>query len=1162
MKCIFLSLIFLLPASLRAQQVISHPTARNTYAVVVGISKYAAKGIPKLKYANKDAQVFARFLQTTAGGKVPAENIRLFIDSNATMAAVYDAMSWLRETCSKDDLVYFYFAGHGDMESETIYKLGFLLTYNTPRTNYINNAIRIEDLNNFANTISVENKANVVLITDACHSGQLAGKDFRGNFLVGEQLRTIRAKEIRITSCAKDELAMEDERWGGGRGVFSFYLINGLAGLADQQTDGVVTLSEIRNYLDASFTADPLLKEVKHKQTPVLQGADQFPLAVVNTATKDSLLPPMVATMAMPAVSVASNRDPQDLMEDIFKSLETTYIEGSMQFAKLSQLSPQQIPLATTEILKDLFYRDSLTGLAREAKMKVAGLQQLEQAMLQNESLQKAFNRRLVILIHDRAQEVINLALAGDAAELERRRYYNAESSGYDVYPSMFSLALKLTDPEDYMYRVLQVNYYYFSGLAAQIKIPTVANAKPLLAEAMKMTMKALELEKNAAYIYNQLGALHLYSNDYSTAEKHFLKAIEISPQWAIPWSNLVGLYTATNQYKKASEAFETAKSLQPDLQNSYANAGALYEMQGDLLYAEELQRKSIQLNSRHFFPFERLGFIYMNTTSYALADSFFYEADLRKKGYHFLDAPTRMVLPVTQFDLVKKEPCYLDTLQVKPNDLLGNFAWGLQAFEKGNVKTAEEKFKRVIAIDKSNPLAFHYLGQLLFKQNRWQEAAIILNYATQYFLDTVAFAIYFDSVQKRMPPSLDKECISLVFKQASYPRSYDHYFLAKLYENWNHFTEAEAHYRILIGQDPAFIGPYHQLWTMLENIGRYQDAEKVIEMFIPANSRMAKNELNNFYKRTLRRLPEEGSWHYKAGQFLYHVVAEDPGVYFRDFKTIFPDDTEPSLLNSRLARPSGVMVKLPGLDSTIELAPVISTPLSDGIEYLLTADTLLAKDDYVLADINDKMADLYVWQGLPEKAFAHYQKSVDLQPGNSGTRLKLIDCYATTWQYRNALVQLDSLVSKKEINFEKQLLFAKYYIHAGRFKEATPLLAGAKAIHPYKVPEIADLDARLHLLSKEYGSAIKLYRNLLADDVAAASTMYNLARLYAKTGKNTDAWKWLKRSLDNGFTYSFVLKSDPFWDKFRQQRQWKQLMQDTNFKTYPPPTDSMLEVE
>jgi len=70
------------------------------------------------------------------------------------MAAVYNALNWLTEICKKDDLVYFYFAGHGDKESQAIYNLGFLLTYNTLRPNYKNNALRIEDLNECANTLS------------------------------------------------------------------------------------------------------------------------------------------------------------------------------------------------------------------------------------------------------------------------------------------------------------------------------------------------------------------------------------------------------------------------------------------------------------------------------------------------------------------------------------------------------------------------------------------------------------------------------------------------------------------------------------------------------------------------------------------------------------------------------------------------------------------------------------------------------------------------------------------------------------------------------------------------------------------------------------------------------------------------------------------------
>ncbi|MBC7867251.1 MAG: hypothetical protein H7X88_06940 [Gloeobacteraceae cyanobacterium ES-bin-316] len=593
-------------------------------------------------------------------------------------------------------------------------------------------------------------------------------------------------------------------------------------------------------------------------------------------------------------------------------------------------------------------------------------------------------------------------------------------------------------------------------------------------------------------------------------------------------------------------------------MQNSYANAGALYEKQQNLLYAEELQRKSIQLNSRHFYPFERLGYIYMNTTDYALADSFFYEADLRKQGYHFLESPATMILPVTQFPVVEKLPCYLDTLSISPNDVLGNLAWAIQAFDNSNWETAELKFKRVIALDPSNPLAFHYLGKLLFQQKRWQEGDIILNYAVQYYLDSTGFGNYYETQERKMPAAAHNDCIARMVKEAQYPRSYDHYFLAKLYENWNHFTEAEVHYRMLIGLEPAVITAYHQLWTMLEKIERYNDAEKVIEMFSPVDRGLTNSELNSFYERILHRLTGDGSWHFRAGQFLYRLAGAAPHRYVNDLKTILPDESEPSLVSRRFARPSGAVVKIEALDSIIELSPYITTPLTDGIKYFLIADSLLANDEYAHADINDKIADLYLWQGLPEKAFVHYQKSVDLQPENSGTRLKLVDCYAVTWQFRNALVQLDSLVNKQEINFEKQLLLTKYYIHASRFKDAAPLLAGAKAIHPYNVIEITDLEARLHLLANDEQEAVKFYKQYLAAVPDDAATMYSIARLYARMNKKKDAWQWLKRCVDKGFVYSFVLKSDSCWEKFRSDAQWKQLMQQTEFKTYALPETSV----
>ena len=83
----------------------------KVYALVIGISKYLQKDIPQLQFADRDAKVFADYLRSNAGGNVPADNVRLLVNEEATSSAVYDAIYWLKNTCKKDDVVFFYFSG-------------------------------------------------------------------------------------------------------------------------------------------------------------------------------------------------------------------------------------------------------------------------------------------------------------------------------------------------------------------------------------------------------------------------------------------------------------------------------------------------------------------------------------------------------------------------------------------------------------------------------------------------------------------------------------------------------------------------------------------------------------------------------------------------------------------------------------------------------------------------------------------------------------------------------------------------------------------------------------------------------------------------------------------------------------------------------------------
>lgn len=1106
-----------------------------------------------MDFAHRDAEIFASYLKSKSGGSIPEENIRLLLNENATFTAMYSAIQWLVDVCSKDDLVYFYFSGHGDKESVTIRNLGYLLSYNTPRTNYVNNALRIEDLNDYANALSVKNNARVILITDACHSGKLAGNENRGTFLVGDQLRTVLNNEIRMTSSGPEELSNEDPGWGGGRGVFSYYLINGLEGLAEKNNDGIITVGEIRGYLESTLSKDPLLAQKENKQNPVVKGNDNFKLAVIDPARVTDL-----KQKGLLVGSSGSNNEvelapvPKQPLAYFFDAFKEMIPEEIVDFRKLNELPKDAIPVAFMNAIKS----------NETIKIDEEKFEELKVSLRNNQYTLKRFTSKLVELLVDRTQSIINLYLEGDEAELERRRYYNSKSSGYDIYPEMLSMALKLIPPDDRLYKKIQIKYHYFSGIVARLKIPLVKEYTVFLNQALEEQKKAFALEENAAYINNELGILSKYKKQDALAEQYYKRATQIAPQWVIPQANLLGLYATTNRFDQGLTHFKKAMELQPRFQGVYLNGGLLYESQKQLLMAEELFRRSIDINSRHYLPFERLGYVYMNTTQYAIADSFFYEADLRKRGYHFFETEVYSPPIAESLSLQVVSPCEIDTLKLAKNDVLGHFVYAVQAYENRDLKTAERFFKKTIAINNTNPLVYHFLGKLLYGQGRWQEGDVIFNLAIKNFLDPDSFRDYYTAQSKLIPASKLRDCLVDGFRLRYYDKMEDYYFLATLYEQWNHYSEAESVYRTIISLTPGSIGGYYKLWNMLERLERNKDAEIVIMSFDKYDKKASEEELIAFYRRMTEKYLQEPDWFYKAGTFLYHIAKRDPEAYKDEAKKIVPDTDGERMKqagDTHFGMRKRVRIELPGINELVSQADHITQPKTDAIPYLLKADSLYSPGSIVLADINYKIGDLYVWMGLIVKASPYYQKSVDLQPVNSGARLKLIDTYSQTYYYQSALIHLDTLYNRKEINYPKLIMLATYKMQDGVYEKATALLKEAQTLYPFKMAEIDDLNGRVNLLANKPKLALPFYQSYLNAMPNDYSTMYTIAKLYALTGNQAEAWKWLEKAVDKGFRYSWILKFDQAWDKFRLQAKWKSMINRYPMKSYPEPEDSRL---
>jgi tetratricopeptide (TPR) repeat protein/uncharacterized caspase-like protein len=240
-------------------------------AVIVGISHY--KNVASLSYAAADASSFAQFLQSSAGGSVPAASIRLLLDTAATRVPILDAVSWLWEVSKPGDEAIIYFAGHGDIETghsdrgskddagpsdasaKDVLDMGFLLTYDArPDRHYIaEGAINSMDLLRLIGQI-VKREATVWLITDACRSGNLINGPVDDSRAIAPLMRDWMGVASLVSS-GPDQLSQEGRQWGGGHGVFTYYLLRGLAGSANTDSDQVVTLEEAARFVQDSVKA-------------------------------------------------------------------------------------------------------------------------------------------------------------------------------------------------------------------------------------------------------------------------------------------------------------------------------------------------------------------------------------------------------------------------------------------------------------------------------------------------------------------------------------------------------------------------------------------------------------------------------------------------------------------------------------------------------------------------------------------------------------------------------------------------------------------------------------------------------------------------------------------------------------------------------------------
>lgn len=216
----------------------------DLYALVVGISKYSNPGVPPLKISDKDARDFAEFLRTQKD-LFRHTRVTLLTNEQATKIELEKHLFYGLRQAGKNDTVILFFSGHGAVDP---YQAGdfFFLTYDSDPEYLAPTAVHMSGLN-FLKRIDCP---RVLLIADACNAG---GFSARGAKLAVQPFKTFiqqftaSSGKVILTSSRPDEYSLEKP--GMSNSVFTHHLLDGLRGRADNDGDGLVTVSEAYRYV-------------------------------------------------------------------------------------------------------------------------------------------------------------------------------------------------------------------------------------------------------------------------------------------------------------------------------------------------------------------------------------------------------------------------------------------------------------------------------------------------------------------------------------------------------------------------------------------------------------------------------------------------------------------------------------------------------------------------------------------------------------------------------------------------------------------------------------------------------------------------------------------------------------------------------------------------
>ena len=213
----------------------------NSWAIVIGIDDYAKW--PKLRYAVRDAEGIRQMLIEKFA--FSAERVVSLNNEEATrigiLAAFHDRLA--HGDIQKNDRIFVFFAGHGATRKLSSGRdLGYIVPVDSDPDQFASDAIPMTEIQNIAESL---NAKHILFVMDACYSGLGLTRGGNSSSFLRDNAKRIGRQ--MLTAGGSDQLVAD----GGpnGHSVFSWVLLQALAGKADLNGDGLITATELAAYI-------------------------------------------------------------------------------------------------------------------------------------------------------------------------------------------------------------------------------------------------------------------------------------------------------------------------------------------------------------------------------------------------------------------------------------------------------------------------------------------------------------------------------------------------------------------------------------------------------------------------------------------------------------------------------------------------------------------------------------------------------------------------------------------------------------------------------------------------------------------------------------------------------------------------------------------------